>query len=148
MFAALRDHQQVFDGMLAFFPFGAAVLRRPRRARRRDDAGGAGLRQLLPTLAVSAVRGRVLTRQDDAPGAHPVAVITHRYWQRRFAGDPDIVGRTLLVGTQPLTIIGVVAPGFDGMNLATRDGAVRAADDGRAAASRRLAARRIRVCAG
>ena len=71
------------------------------------------------TLQVPAARGRLLTPQDDAPGAPPVAVITHRYWQRRFAGDPRILGRTLLVGTQPLTIVGVVAPGFDGMNLAS-----------------------------
>ncbi len=39
-------------------------------------------------------------------------------WRRRFGGDPNVVGRTLSISNQPMTIIGVLEPGFDGMNLA------------------------------
>ncbi len=72
------------------------------------------------TLGIGPVRGRLLGPDDDrVPGAHAVAVISSAYWQRRFAGDPQIVGRTLSINSQSMTIIGVVEPGFDGMNLAT-----------------------------
>ena len=118
MFTALRDHQQVFDGMLAHFPFGAAVLAEggTRSAEVTPAALVSG--EFFSTLQVQAGRGRLLTVEDDAAGAAPVAVISHRYWQRRFGGAPDIIGRTLRVSGRPLTVVGVVAPGFDGMNLA------------------------------
>jgi predicted permease len=72
------------------------------------------------TLGVRAARGRLITRDDDrVPGGHPVVVISHGYWLRRFAGDVAIVGRTVTISQQPMTIIGVTAPGFHGMNLAS-----------------------------
>ncbi len=69
-------------------------------------------------LGVPALRGRVLTDDDDRPGAHAVAVITYRYWQRRFAADEAVVGRTILVNRSPVTIAGITPEGFDG-TLAT-----------------------------
>jgi len=48
--------------------------------------------------------------RSEAP--EPVAVISHRAWQRRFGGDPDAIGKTLVVNRQPLTIIGVAPEGF------------------------------------
>ena len=48
-----------------------------------------------------------------------MAVISHRLWQRRFGADPGVLGRTLLVGPQAVTVVGVLAEGFDGMNLAS-----------------------------
>jgi len=119
MFAALRDHQQVFEGMFAYFPIGVAV--RAEHGSRSAEMTPAALvsGDYFSTLQVRAAHGRLLTRQDDAPGAPPVAVLSHRYWQRRFAGAPDVLGRTLLAGTQPLTIVGVADSGFDGMNLAS-----------------------------
>ena len=119
MFTALRDHQQVFDGMLAYFPIGAAVREEGGTASAEMTPAALVSGDYFATLQVQAGRGRLLTPQDDRPGAAPVAVITHRYWQRRFAGDAGVLGHTLLVGTQPVTIVGVVAPGFDGMNLAS-----------------------------
>jgi predicted permease len=120
MFAALRDHQQVFDGMFAYFPFGAAV--RTEGGLQSAEMTPAALvsGDYFSTLGVGVVRGRLLTPADDAPGAPPVAVITHSFWQRRFGGADNVLGRTILVGPQSLTIIGVVAPGFDGLNLTSR----------------------------
>ncbi len=61
-------------------------------------------------LGIEAVVGRTLIEQDRAP----VAVISHRYWQRRFAGDPTVVGRTLEVQGRSFTIVGVTPAGFFG----------------------------------
>ena len=61
-------------------------------------------------LGVNATIGRTLTERDR----QPVAVISHRYWQRRFGGDANIVGRGLLVQGRAFTIVGVTPPGFFG----------------------------------
>ncbi|MGH9370613.1 MAG: ADOP family duplicated permease, partial [Vicinamibacterales bacterium] len=66
-------------------------------------------------LNTSALLGRTLTPEDDrTPGAHPVAVLSHRFWTRRFAADPGIIGRTITLARQPFTIVGVTRPGFFG----------------------------------
>jgi predicted permease len=61
-------------------------------------------------LGIHAVIGRTLTEQDH----EPVAVISHRYWQRRFAGDPDVLGRVLEMQGRSFTIVGVTPPEFFG----------------------------------
>lgn len=74
------------------------------------------------TLGVAPVLGRLLTPADDrSPGAHPVAVISHAYWQRRFAGDPGIIGRQVTINNVPTSIVGVTPPAFLGtfLGLAT-----------------------------
>src|SRR5262245_57172265 len=64
-------------------------------------------------LGVHALLGRTLTEDDDKiPGGHPVAVISYNYWQRRFARDPAIVGKTIEVNGYPFTIIGVTTRDF------------------------------------
>lgn len=67
----------------------------------------AGLR-LNPTL------GRVITPEDDRPGAAPVAVLSYDFWQDRFGGNPNVVGQQLKLNQQSLTIIGITPPGFNG----------------------------------
>jgi hypothetical protein len=70
-------------------------------------------------LGVRPYLGRLLTAQDDVtPGAHPVVVVSYRYWQRQFGGDPGIVGRTVRITGVPMTVIGVAPPGFDGLDPA------------------------------
>lgn len=70
------------------------------------------------TMGVTAALGRVLANGDDEkPGAHPVIVLGHGYWQRRFNADPGIIGRELIVNNVPLTVIGVAQPGFLGSFL-------------------------------
>lgn len=50
--------------------------------------------------------GRLLTPADDAvPGRHPVIVLSHAFWLRRFDGDPAVIGRTLTVSGHPMTVI-------------------------------------------
>jgi predicted permease len=66
-------------------------------------------------LGVRAARGRTFDRGDEtAPGANAVVVLSHRFWQRRFAGDPAVLGSRLSINGAAYTVVGVAAPGFTG----------------------------------
>ena len=67
-------------------------------------------------LGVPPAAGRLIADEDDRAGATPVAVISYKYWQRRFASNPDAVGQTMQIDNVPFTIIGVSAPGFFGVD--------------------------------
>lgn len=70
-------------------------------------------------LGVQAARGRLFSENDDrTPGGHPVVVLSHTFWQRRFGGRDDALGQTLLLNGQPFAVIGVTAPGFRGTQAA------------------------------
>jgi len=69
-------------------------------------------------LGVNAAMGRTLTPEDDtAEGAHPVAVISYGFWQRRFSLDASVIGRSMDINGIPFTIVGVAARGFFGESL-------------------------------
>ena len=69
-------------------------------------------------LGVGAALGRTLTPADDqTTGGHPLAVLSYDYWVTRFAADPSVLGRSIRVNDVPLTIVGVSARGFDGVEL-------------------------------
>ena len=66
-------------------------------------------------LGVGAQLGRTLLPSDDvAEGRHPVAVIGDALWRRLYAADPGVIGRTLYLNGQPLTVVGVAEPEFNG----------------------------------
>ena len=71
-------------------------------------------------LGVKAAAGRVFNSHDDDRVflGHPVAVLSYDYWDTRFARDPNAVGRKILVNNYPITIVGVSAPGFAGIDPA------------------------------
>jgi len=69
-------------------------------------------------LGVGPALGRVLANDDDgAPNANPVAVLSYDFWQTQLGGAPDVVGRKVLVNRHPLTIIGVAASTFKGIDV-------------------------------
>jgi len=65
-------------------------------------------------VGVTPAIGRLIAPADDAESAPPVAVLSHRYWQRRYDGRADAIGRTISINKVPATIVGVSAAGFDG----------------------------------
>jgi predicted permease len=65
-------------------------------------------------LGVPMALGRPLTKDDDRLGAAPVAVVSWRYWQRRFGGDPSAIGKTVQVNLVPTVVVGVTERGFAG----------------------------------
>jgi putative ABC transport system permease protein len=68
--------------------------------------------ELFEVLKVPAQHGRWFTPEEDAPNAPPVIVLSHALWQRRFAGDPKIVGAAITVDAQSRMVVGVMPPGF------------------------------------
>ncbi|HYC52046.1 MAG TPA: ABC transporter permease, partial [Gemmatimonadaceae bacterium] len=71
-------------------------------------------------LGVRAQVGRLLTAEDDSlPGRNAVVVISDRHWERRYARDASVIGRSIRVNGAPVTIIGVLEPGFAGLTVAT-----------------------------
>jgi hypothetical protein len=59
-----------------------------------------------------AISGRTISDADDRPNAPLVAVLSHECWQRRFAGDPTVIGRRVQFNDRPAEIIGVMPAGF------------------------------------
>jgi predicted permease len=59
------------------------------------------------------ILGRTFTQQEDTPNSGHLVVISYGLWQRRFGGDPHIVGKALMLGNQPYTILGVIGKTFD-----------------------------------
>ena len=75
---------------------------------------------MFEVLGVRAMLGRTLTTEDDRPGGGPegpVAVISYAFWQRRFGGAADVIGRSLTIERVPFTIVGVTPPQFFGVEV-------------------------------
>jgi len=70
------------------------------------------------TFGVGAYAGRMLQPSDDVPGAAPVAVLSYAGWQASHGADPNIIGTSLFIQSQPVTIVGIAAPGFFGDRVA------------------------------
>ena len=71
-------------------------------------------------LGVSPVIGRAIGPDDDlVPNGHPVAMLSHGYWERRFARDASVVGRTVRLSGMPFTIVGVTPREFFGVDIGT-----------------------------
>lgn len=69
-------------------------------------------------LGLTPAAGRLLRPEDDvAAGSGPLAVLAHDTWQRRFGGDPGVVGETLRVNGHPFTVVGVAPRGFQGTTV-------------------------------
>ena len=72
-------------------------------------------------LGVTPALGRLLGPEDDrVPGAHAVAVLSHDYWTTRFGADPGVIGKTLVVNGEPMTIVGVAHEDFAGTTTLDR----------------------------
>jgi predicted permease len=67
---------------------------------------------LLRILGAQPVHGRLISDEDDTPGAPPVALLSYEVWMSRFGGDPGVIGRTVDLSSLPYTIVGVLEPRF------------------------------------
>ena len=115
MYKDLRDNNQVFSGMFARFGFDLHIGYGGQTER---VAGELVSGSYFPVLGVDAALGRTLLPEDDVrPGGHPVAVLSHGFWVSRFASDPDVLGRGVVINGHPYTIVGVTRPGFEGVEV-------------------------------
>ena len=65
------------------------------------------------TLGVKPIRGRAFRPDEDVPGVPRVVILSHALWQRRFGGDPAIVGKPISIGGTPMEVVGVMPAGFE-----------------------------------
>ena len=111
----LRDQNEVFE-QVAGYDFVGVSLKAGEEATIEQALLVSG--NYFDTLGVKPFRGRFfLPEEDGAPGAHPVAVLHYGYWSEELGADDGAVGRTLTINGQPFTVIGVAAPGFNGVNV-------------------------------
>jgi predicted permease len=115
MFEDLRDNNQVFSGMFCRFPATVTIGDGDRVAQVPTELVSGSY---FPILGVGAELGRTIAPDDDAvPDSRPVAVLSYSFWRSYFNGDRTIVGRTIALNSQTMTVIGVAQPGFDGVEL-------------------------------
>jgi putative ABC transport system permease protein len=67
---------------------------------------------MFPLIGVQPILGRQIRPEEDAPGGPRVLLLSHGVWQRRYAADPSVIGRTITVNGNPHTVIGVMPPRF------------------------------------
>ena len=115
LYASLRDHNRFFDG---FAGWGGIIASLNAGDSAELVSGFIVTGNFFDVLGIRPAHGRLLSPADDAtPGAHPVAVISHDFWQTRFAGRSDIVGTNLRLNGHAFTIVGVAPAGFPGPRL-------------------------------
>lgn len=119
----VRDHNKSFNGVISFSAGGGG----PVALAVPGEGGGAGSHLVANTLVsgnyfqvlgVTPAVGRLFTPDDNkAEGAHPYVVLSHGFWQRRFAGEASVVGKAVTINGSPFNIIGVARAGFTGMTV-------------------------------
>src|SRR2546423_12270544 len=102
-----KEQNKVFSDMAAFFDRNANLT---GDGEPEEVPGQIATTNLFSLLGVNAIKGRTFTPDDGKPGQQGVIVISYDLWQRRFGGDPNIVGRKIILNNQPNEIVGVLAP--------------------------------------
>jgi predicted permease len=122
-YANLRDHQNAFQSVIAAsWPVKVLVA--------APGGSGGSTNQFTPAqaqlvsgnyfgaLGISAMLGRVFSPDEDrVPGGNPVVVLSHAYWQRRYRGDPRVLGNIVKIGNTAFTVVGVTPREFTGTSL-------------------------------
>jgi putative ABC transport system permease protein len=104
-----RDQTQSFDQMSLIEPFSLTLLGTGDPENFRCWLVTSGFFEI---LGVGALHGRTFLPEEYQPGSQRAVVIGYGLWQRRFGGDPGIVGTTLMLSGQPVTVVGVMPPEF------------------------------------
>jgi predicted permease len=120
LFQDFREHTEAFSGLAAFSSYpvnaylstdDAAPGARLEKAEARLVSG-----EFFDVLGVRARLGRTLSPEDNLnPGAHPVAVVSHAFWERRLGRDQNVVGRPVRLNGTVYTVLGVTPPEFSGI---------------------------------
>ena len=110
-----RDRNEVFSGLIAY---RFAPLSVSHDGVNERLWGYVVTGNYFEVLGVGAAVGRVISAEDDqTPGAHPVTVLSYKYWQSRFGGDAGVLGRSLIINGRSFTVIGVAPRGFYGTEV-------------------------------
>jgi predicted permease len=117
----LRNQQKVFQSVIAAsWPVKVLVSAPGERAANPSIPVQAQLvsANYFGALGINAALGRVFGIDEDRiPGGNPVVVLSHAFWQRRYHGDPNVLGSLVRIGNTAFTIIGVTPDKFTGTSL-------------------------------
>jgi predicted permease len=100
--------------MSDIFAFGGVGLSLNADGQSEVVTGQAVSGNYYRALGVQTAVGRLLTDEDDKANAPAVAVLSHRFWEKRFGNDPAVVGKQINLNNLAFTVVGVSAKGFDG----------------------------------
>ncbi|MFN0103084.1 MAG: ABC transporter permease [Bryobacteraceae bacterium] len=114
LYRDLSAESGVFDGLIARHPTRVQLtMSGAAEEVNADIVSGTYFR----VLGVIPALGRLLDESDDVrPGEHPFVVVSHDFWKNRLGGASDVIGRKVLVNTFPMTVVGVAADGFRGLD--------------------------------
>lgn len=109
MYFTYAEHNQTFQSLGVWIPGTANVtgLAEPEQVRTVAVSDG-----VLQTLGVPPAVGRWFSKGDQVPNAPGSVMLSYGYWRRRFGGDRAVIGRNIMVDSQPREIVGVMPPGF------------------------------------
>ncbi|HEY9011745.1 MAG TPA: ABC transporter permease, partial [Devosia sp.] len=121
VFNGWREHNRSFESLAAYFAFSDYGRLKLSGTGEPESLRSVGVSDnFLPTLGVTPLHGRNFTAEEcrwqgfSGLGPKPGAVIlSHGFWQRRFGGDPTIIGRSLTLNGTPTTVVGVLPATFD-----------------------------------
>ena len=118
LYLDLAKRDDVFEGVAARSGVGRARFSRPESARvefaQMEYVSG----NYFGLLGVKPAIGRLIGESDNrTPKGHPLAVLSYEFWRNRFGGDAAVLGTILMVDGQPLTVVGVAAAGFRGVEV-------------------------------
>jgi predicted permease len=113
MYLTFAEHNRTFQSIGVWLSGTANVtgIAQPEEVRTTYISDG-----VLQTLNTAPTAGRWILTADQAPRSHEVAMLSYGYWQRRFGGDPAVIGRNIQVDSQTREIVGVMPRGFEVVN--------------------------------
>ncbi|HEU4933381.1 MAG TPA: ABC transporter permease [Pyrinomonadaceae bacterium] len=116
----LRDHNQSFQEIAAIRSGEARISVRETNTQANAAVRAQGhlvTGNYFSLLGVRAMRGRVLTPEDDNSAAQPAAVISYRYWEKKLNSDPGVVGKAFSINGTTFTVVGITPPEFFGVRV-------------------------------
>jgi predicted permease len=114
VYDALRNQHGPLSQVIAYVPLSTGKVAVRYGSQPEEAEGDMVSGTFFSGLGVKLARGHGFTEQDESEHAS-IAVISFNYWNRRFGQNPDVLGRTLYVNGVPITIVGVSAEGFEGL---------------------------------
>jgi predicted permease len=114
MYQDIRDNNTVFSGMFCRRELPLSISSEGKTERVTGEIVSGNFFRV---LGIGSALGRVFDASDDLhENAHPYVVLSYGYWQTRFAGKSDVLGKKLVIDGKPMTIIGVSQRGFESVD--------------------------------
>jgi predicted permease len=110
-FRAMNESFEALTGYFAFFEYESYNLTGDGPPERLVGVGVAG--DFLPTLGIDPQVGRNFVDEESVWDGRPAVILTHGFWTRRYAADPGLVGRSIMLNDEPNEVVGILPPDFD-----------------------------------